>query len=326
MASSSSSREWNYHPDFPIDNNPLFAWPPRPLDTLKYYRDSWLTLSEGTLFLAMAWVAITYMSPALATTASLDWAWAGGIYLRNLMTLVVVAGGLHYYFYRRRAQQTELKYTAKFLHRPSQRFLFNNQLYDNMFYTLVSGALIWSTYEVLMFWAMGNGMITLTSYGDNPIWTFAALPLISLWISFHFYLNHRILHFKPLYDRFHALHHRNVDVGPFSGISMHPVEHLLYFSSVLVHFVVPTDPMHIIFHLYMLALSAVFGHTGFDALLIKNKRRIALGHFHHQLHHRYFECNYGAVDMPWDVLFGTFHDGSQEARKKMMARVRKDQS
>ncbi|MCE2516960.1 MAG: sterol desaturase family protein [Alphaproteobacteria bacterium] len=321
-----SSREWNYHPDFPIDNNPLFAWPPRPLDTLKYYRDSWLTLSEGTLFLAMAWVAITYMSPDLATTATLDWTWAGGIYLRNLATLIVVAGGLHYYFYRRRGQQTELKYTSKFLHRPSERFLFNNQLYDNMFYTLVSGALIWSAYEVLMFWAMGNGMITLSSYGENPIWTFAALPLISLWISFHFYLNHRILHFKPLYDRFHALHHRNVDVGPFSGISMHPVEHVLYFSSVLIHFVVPTDPMHVIFHFYMLALSAVFGHTGFDALLVKNKRRIALGHFHHQLHHRYFECNYGAVDMPWDVLFGTFHDGTPDARKKMMARIRKNQT
>ena len=47
----------------------------------------------------------------------------------------------------------------------------------------------------------------------------------------------------------------------------------------------------------MLALSAVFGHTGFDALLVKNKRCLAIGHFHHQLHHRYFECNYGSVDL-----------------------------
>ena len=22
-----ASREWNYHPEFPIDNNPLFSWP-----------------------------------------------------------------------------------------------------------------------------------------------------------------------------------------------------------------------------------------------------------------------------------------------------------
>jgi ABC-type proline/glycine betaine transport system ATPase subunit len=46
------------------------------------------------------------------------------------------------------------------------------------------------------------------------------------------------------------------------------------------------------------SLGAVFGHTGFDALLVKNKKRLAIGHFHHQLHHRFFDCNYGSVDMP----------------------------
>jgi sterol desaturase/sphingolipid hydroxylase (fatty acid hydroxylase superfamily) len=40
------------------------------------------------------------------------------------------------------------------------------------------------------------------------------------------------------------------------------------------------------------------------------------------LHHRYFECNYGNLDMPWDHLFSTFHDGSQESKKRMGARLR----
>ncbi len=318
---STASREWHYHPEFPIDNNPLFSWPIRWKDAAIYYRDGWLTLSESTLFIAMALVAIFYASPALTTTATLSADWTIFIYLRNLATMVLVAGGLHYYFYKRQAQHTDLKYVTPFLHRSSDRFLFNNQLYDNMFYTLVSGVAIWTAFEVLMFWAMGNGLMTVIAFDDMPIWSILALPLISLWISFHFYVNHRILHFKPLYDRFHSLHHRNVNVGPFSGISMHPVEHVLYFSSVLIHFVVPTHPMHIIFHLYILALSAVFGHTGFDALLVKNKRRLALGHFHHQLHHRYFECNYGSVDLPWDKFFGTFHDGTPEARAEMKKRI-----
>ena len=92
---------------------------------------------------------------------------------------------------------------------------------------------------------------------------------------------------------------------------MHPVEHVIYFSSLLIHLVVPSHPVLIMFHGYMLALSAIFGHTGFHEMLFARSRRVLLGHFHHQLHHRYFECNYGSVDFPLDVWFGTFHDGMQ---------------
>ena len=55
-------------------------------------------------------------------------------------------------------------------------------------------------------------------------------------------------------------------------------------------------------------------------LLIKDKKRLALGTFYHQLHHRYYECNYGNEEMPWDRWFGTFHDGSQLATEQTRAR------
>ena len=38
--------------------------------------------------------------------------------------------------------------------------------------------------------------------------------------------------------------------------------------------------------------------------------------FHHQLHHRFFECNYGTIDVPWDRWFGSFH-GSDEATARV---------
>ena len=50
---------------------------------------------------------------------------------------------------------------------------------------------------------------------------------------------------------------------------------------------------------------------------------MALGTFHHQMHHRYFECNYGNLEMPWDKWFGSFHDGTDEAHVRMMERRRK---
>jgi len=40
-----------------------------------------------------------------------------------------------------------------------------------------------------------------------------------------------------------------------------------------------------------------------------------VGRFHHQLHHKFFECNYGNAEMPWDRWFGTFNDGSDGAMK-----------
>ena len=42
-----------------------------------------------------------------------------------------------------------------------------------------------------------------------------------------------------------------------------------------------------------------------------------LGNFHHQLHHRYFNCNYGNEFVPCDRWFGSEHDGTPEATQKM---------
>ena len=103
---------------------------------------------------------------------------------------------------------------------------------------------------------------------------------------------------------------------------MHPVEHVLYFSSVLIHFVIPSHPLHVVFHMYSLSLSAVIGHTGYSAMAIKGRKIIDLGHFHHQLHHRYFEVNYGTTDIPCDEWFGSFDDGTPEARANLRYRNR----
>lgn len=63
--------------------------------------------------------------------------------------------------------------------------------------------------------------------------------------------------------------------------------------------------------------------TGYEDLLIRDKRRLALGAFYHQLHHRYYECNYGNQEMPWDRWFDTFHDGSETATLDTRARKKR---
>ena len=323
--------QWHFAPDLPIGNNPLFEWPWSLRKILSYHRDYWLTISEVSFFLVLA-IAGWYLqqralmaAPELSLSGTFfSWemaSWGLSIYARNLVITLAVAGGLHYLLYQRKIQQTETKYIANFLHRGGGKFSFGNQLYDNMFYSLVSGVTIWSAYEIGLHWMIATGQISFLSFASSPLLFIAILGLTGVWIAFHFYLVHRLLHMGVLYDWVHSLHHRNVNVGPWSGISMHPIEHMLYFSSMLIHLVIPSHPIHIMFHGYMLALSAIIGHAGFHELLVGQSRRVALGHFHHQLHHRYFECNYGSVDFPMDVWFGTFHDGTEQARQRLKQRL-----
>jgi sterol desaturase/sphingolipid hydroxylase (fatty acid hydroxylase superfamily) len=83
---------------------------------------------------------------------------------------------------------------------------------------------------------------------------------------------------------------------------------------------VPAHPLHILFHMQHQSLTAATSHTGFENLLVKDRKRLALGTFHHQMHHRYFEVNYGNLEMPWDRWFGTFHDGTKAAHERLKSR------
>jgi sterol desaturase/sphingolipid hydroxylase (fatty acid hydroxylase superfamily) len=94
---------------------------------------------------------------------------------------------------------------------------------------------------------------------------------------------------------------------------MHTLEHLVYLSSVLIHIVVASHPIHILFHMHWNTLGAAITHTGFDSLTVNSKPVFMLGSFHHQLHHRYYHCNYGNSFMPWDKWFGSDHDGTAGA-------------
>ena len=173
-----------------------------------------------------------------------------------------------------------------------------------------------------MTWAYANGMLPYLDPRQQPLLFAAWLCAIQLWRLFHFYWVHRLLHWPPLYRAGHYLHHRNINVGPWSGLAMHPLEHVLYFSCMLIHWVVPSHPIHMIFNGQHAAFTPAQGHVGFEKLLLKGNAGVAAGSYFHQLHHRYFECNYGEPDIPFDHWFGTSHDGSPEAHASMREKRR----
>ncbi|WP_433989661.1 hypothetical protein SuNHUV7_03700 (plasmid) [Pseudoseohaeicola sp. NH-UV-7] len=311
---------WNHVPDVPIAVSPFFSWPPDPRRMAGWVAARWLSLAENSLLVGLALICWTWLQPSLAEMETLALGWIAQIWLRNTILMLLVAGGLHLYFFHHRKQGDRLKYDPRDLATKGKQFSFGGQVRDNMFWSLTSGVGFWTAYEVLMFHAMANGWAPVLLWSDNPVWFVALFFLTPIWISFHFYWIHRALHWGPLYRLVHALHHRNVNVGPWSGLSMHPVEHIAFFSSVLIHFIVPAHPLHILFHMQHQALTAATSHTGFENLLVKDRKRLALGTFHHQMHHRYFEVNYGNLEMPWDKWFGSFHDGTGVAHEKMKTR------
>ena len=135
----------------------------------------------------------------------------------------------------------------------------------------------------------------------------------------HFYFIHRLIHWKPIYKWVHYLHHKNVTVGPWSGLSMHPVEHLLYISTILVHFFIPSHPIHFIYQGIHTIVGAQKGHSGYERLVVNKKTGASIpsaGYFHY-LHHKYFECNYGELTSPLDKWFGSFHDGTKKTQNKI---------
>ena len=100
-------------------------------------------------------------------------------------------------------------------------------------------------------------------------------------------------------------------------MSMHPVEHLLYISTVLIHLVVPSHPIHVLAHLYYTCLSPLPGHSGYAYLRIKGKDVVALADFFHQLHHRHFNCTYGTQLVPLDRWLGTENDGTKASLERI---------
>jgi lathosterol oxidase len=312
-------KTWHYTPPLPLKVSPYFSFPSSPLAWLKWFIKGWFPVSEKTIVLILSIVSWAYFHPELERCRDFALDWIAQIYLRNLVLMILVAGGLHCYFYIWKKQGDERHYDARPLARNNRMFTFNSQILDNMFWTLASGVTIWSAYEILMMWAMANGHLATLLPDDNG-WLILLILLIPIWETLYFFLIHKLIHWPPLYRSVHYLHHRNINVGPWSGLSMHPVEHLLYFGSILIHFVVPSSPLLIIFHLQYYALTAATTHTGFQGLNVGNKMPLGLGTFHHQLHHRYFECNYGGLEVPLDQWTGNFHDGTDASHQQFIQR------
>ena len=251
--------------------------------------------------------------------------WVIKVLFRNLLIEILLYGGWHYFLYESGAVVGRID---------KKKFNMDNQYDDGgknikrevTFTTL--GFVMSTIFEcvILHLWSSKSNYIVPfypNFFGDFKWTTYSLFHvlIVAYWRDAHFYFVHRLMHkwnFKicgvdfgyVLYKNVHSLHHKSKNPGPWSGLSMHPVEHALYYTCTLTCLVFPLHPYHFLYTKFHADISPIAGHDGYD--------KPAGGSAFHYLHHSLVDCNYGTPLVPLDYLFGTLR--SDEAKT---ARIRK---
>ncbi|MCY4462112.1 MAG: sterol desaturase family protein [Albidovulum sp.] len=316
------NRRGDWAPNKPLEVGPLLDWPWSPMRVLRWLPSYFLPWN--VLFMAAGAVFWVWLTPSPESMQSLEAGWIAFILARNSALVLLLYGGLELRLYVKRRQGGRFKYNAKFpADQPSKIFFFGSQNIDNALRTFGSGLPIWTAYEVMLLWAWANGFGPWATFGDSMWWLVGFGLVLPLFHEFHFYCIHRLIHIPALYRRVHSVHHNSVNPSPWSSLSMHPVEHLLYWSGTLVHVLIPSHPLLVLYHLQISGTGAVIGHVGFDKIETGKEGAVDTHAFAHYLHHKYFEVNYADGMLPIDKWMGTWHDGTVEAQNRMMARIKK---
>eukprot|EP00730_Choanoeca_flexa_P002646 TRINITY_DN11118_c1_g1_i6.p2 TRINITY_DN11118_c1_g1~~TRINITY_DN11118_c1_g1_i6.p2 ORF type:complete len:223 (+),score=19.09 TRINITY_DN11118_c1_g1_i6:319-987(+) len=174
-------------------------------------------------------------------------------------------------------------------------------------YTLLS-LFINSTIEcvLLHLWATKKlsaaNDLSMTTIWPNILW----IAISPFWREIHFFIQHRTLHTQPLYKWFHAHHHKSYNPGPWSGLSMHPVESITYFTGPIFIAVWAQSPFVWLFANIYSEMASVYRHHGYEEYG---------GSYYHYIHHARFDCNYGTPFLPLDILFGTWDIGAPKFPK-----------
>ena len=316
------NKRGDWAPKDRLELAPYFQFPPQPAKYLKWligYLFPW-----NLMFMALTALFWFYLTPSMETMKTLSPGWIAYLLARNSILVLVIYGVLELRLYVKRAQGTHFKFNGKFpSEHPSDVFMFKSQNIDNIIRTFVTGVPIWTAYEVFGLWCFANGWGPWTTFADNPVWLLIFAFLLPLYHEVHFYCVHRLIHVPFLYKHVHSVHHNSVNPSPWSSLSMHPVEHLLYWSDSLIHLILPSHPLLFLYNLQITGTGAVVGHVGFDKIEVGEDGAVNTGAYAHYLHHKHFEVNYADGQTALDKLFGTWHDGSKESDALMQARYEK---
>ncbi|MEY8828308.1 sterol desaturase family protein [Sedimentitalea sp. XS_ASV28] len=127
-----------------------------------------------------------------------------------------------------------------------------------------------------------------------------------------FYWSHRLLHYPPLFRRFHRLHHRSHNPTPFASYSFdlgEAVVNAIYLPLILL--VLPVHSLAILIFVTHMILRNAIGHSGYELFPANRQGKPLFGWMttvtHHDLHHAHAGYNLGLYFTWWDRWMGTEH-------------------
>jgi ring-1,2-phenylacetyl-CoA epoxidase subunit PaaE len=183
------------------------------------------------------------------------------------------------------------------------------QIKDEIGATLLS--FIGSTVFMFVLLALkDNGLTKFYVTEGKPGWYEGLTVILMLIISdTWFYWSHRAMHHPSIYKYVHALHHKSLDVNPYTSTSFHVIEAIWLTVWIL--------PLVLIMPISMTALGIMqvlgtfnnlkshLGYELFPKFFKIPPFNMLVTATNHSLHHTQYNGNYGLFFRFWDIACGT---------------------
>lgn len=215
----------------------------------------------------------------------------------------------------------------RLFHRMIQRKYSTRERITREFYYSLRSIAIFGIIGTLMYFAVKNGYGQLyrdmSKYGMPYFFSSIALAIIIH--DAYFYFTHRLMHHPKLFKHIHLTHHLSTNPSPWAAYSFHPYE--AFIQGLIGPILIFCLPMHI----YAFLAFAVFqitynvlGHSSIELLPKGFTRSMMFWHntpTHHNMHHKFFNCNYCIYFNWWDRIFGTLHTQYDETFEEVTGRA-----
>lgn len=142
------------------------------------------------------------------------------------------------------------------------------------------------------------------------VYYFSIIPVMFIIYDLYFYVTHRVMHHKKLFNLFHVTHHKSKEISPITALSMDILEAIINQGAlIMLFFIFPIHTSHVYLWVVVTISYTIYLHSGIE--LFSNKfLETKIGKLinttkTHSEHHLKFKGNYGYYTLIWDKIFKT---------------------
>ncbi|MEY4538466.1 MAG: hypothetical protein RLZZ306_223 [Bacteroidota bacterium] len=156
-----------------------------------------------------------------------------------------------------------------------------------------------------------NGLTKFYTETGKYGWWYEVLTIFVMMIvgDTWFYWSHRVMHHSSTYKYVHALHHKSLDVNPYTSTSFHVIEAVWLTVWILPLVMIMPVSMTALGIMQVLGtfnnLKSHLGYELFPGFFNKAPFNMLVTATNHSLHHTQYNGNYGLYFRFWDILCET---------------------